>query len=186
MKTTTLDLKRNQTTSHIGRSRARRSPDFSARSLRVGPVRILVASTAPAGACTIVVRWPGPTRSCLQLAIIVRRGARCSRSKVCATIPSWTCLRRHFSHTAHALQCGFCYAWHADHGARYPAAHQAARTPRPWRHELSGQICRCTGYAKHRQSDRGGRRGIQTGVHGTAKCRRRDNGVGRVGRRRCA
>ena len=38
------------------------------------------------------------------------------------------------------------HARHADDGARHPAPACAARRTTV-RHELSGQICRCTGYA---------------------------------------
>jgi carbon-monoxide dehydrogenase small subunit len=54
-------------------------------------------------------------------------------------------LRRHF-HENHALQCGFCTP-----GMLVMARDILQRLPCPEdmtvRHELSGQICRCTGYA---------------------------------------
>ena len=53
-------------------------------------------------------------------------------------------LRRHF-HECHGLQCGFCTP-----GMLIMARDILRRRPRPdaatVRHELSGQICRCTGY----------------------------------------
>jgi carbon-monoxide dehydrogenase small subunit len=56
-----------------------------------------------------------------------------------------TLLRRHF-HEGHALQCGFCTP-----GMLIMARDILQRHTRPdvqtVRHELSGQICRCTGYA---------------------------------------
>ena len=61
-------------------------------------------------------------------------------------------LRRHF-HESHALQCGFCTP-----GMLMMARDILQRIVHPdadtVRHQLSGQICRCTGYAEHRQSDR--------------------------------
>jgi carbon-monoxide dehydrogenase small subunit len=54
-------------------------------------------------------------------------------------------LRRHF-HTGHALQCGFCTP-----GMLMLARDILLRIPMPdadtVRRQLSGQICRCTGYA---------------------------------------
>jgi carbon-monoxide dehydrogenase small subunit len=54
-------------------------------------------------------------------------------------------LRRQF-HEGHALQCGFCTP-----GMLIMARDILRRHARPSadivRHELSGQICRCTGYA---------------------------------------
>ena len=54
-------------------------------------------------------------------------------------------LRRQF-HESHALQCGFCTP-----GMLMMARDILLRHARPdaatVRHELSGQICRCTGYA---------------------------------------
>ena len=59
--------------------------------------------------------------------------------------PVMTLLRRHF-HESHALQCGFCTP-----GMLITARDILQRHVRPnaetVRHELSGQICRCTGYA---------------------------------------
>jgi carbon-monoxide dehydrogenase small subunit len=54
-------------------------------------------------------------------------------------------LRRHF-HTAHALQCGFCTP-----GMLMMARDVLLRISMPdaetVKQQLSGQICRCTGYA---------------------------------------
>ena len=59
--------------------------------------------------------------------------------------PTMELLRRHF-HECHALQCGFCTP-----GMLIMARDILQRLPQPdaqtVRHELSGQICRCTGYA---------------------------------------
>jgi carbon-monoxide dehydrogenase small subunit len=81
------------------------------------------------GACTVMVDGIA-TRSCLTLAVM-------SDGRTVFTLeglrgdPVMTLLRRHF-HESHALQCGFCT----------PGMLMTARD-----HELSGQICRCTGYA---------------------------------------
>jgi carbon-monoxide dehydrogenase small subunit len=59
--------------------------------------------------------------------------------------PLMTLLRRYF-HESHALQCGYCTP-----GMLIAARDILLRHVQPnaetVRHELSGQICRCTGYA---------------------------------------
>ena len=94
------------------------------------------------GACTVVVDGAA-TRACIMLA------AMCDGRSV-QTLEGlrddrvMALLRRHF-HQSHALQCGFCTP-----GMLVTARDILLRHPRPdentVRHELSGQICRCTGY----------------------------------------
>jgi carbon-monoxide dehydrogenase small subunit len=95
------------------------------------------------GACTVVVDGKA-ARSCLRLAIM------CGGSKV-QTLEGleedtvMEVLRRHF-HEGHALQCGFCTP-----GMLVMARDILLRISKPdadtVRQQLSGQICRCTGYA---------------------------------------
>ena len=95
------------------------------------------------GACTVVVDGVA-TRSCLALAVM-------SDGRTVFTLeglrgdPTMTLLRRHF-HESHALQCGFCTPGMlmTAHDILHRYVHPNAETVR---HELSGQICRCTGYA---------------------------------------
>lgn len=95
------------------------------------------------GACTVDLEGKA-TRSCIVLAVACDgrsvRTLEDMRSDAITNI-----LRRHF-HELHAVQCGFCTP-----GMLMMARDTLTRHVRPdestIRHELSGQICRCTGYA---------------------------------------
>jgi aerobic carbon-monoxide dehydrogenase small subunit len=95
------------------------------------------------GACTIVLDGQA-TRSCLQLAVMCD-GRSIVTIEGLRTDPVTALLRRHF-HACHAVQCGFCTP-----GMLITARDILRRVRRPSeqsvRYELSGQICRCTGYA---------------------------------------
>ena len=94
------------------------------------------------GACTVMLDGV-PARSCIVLAVM------CD-GKTVETIEGtrddavMNVIRHHFHHK-HALQCGFCTP-----GMLMSARDIIARYRRPdeatIRRELSGQICRCTGY----------------------------------------
>jgi carbon-monoxide dehydrogenase small subunit len=95
------------------------------------------------GACTVLVDGVA-TRSCLRLAIMCDGGS-------VQTLEGMEgdrlieVLRRHF-HEGHAVQCGFCTP-----GMLMMARDILLRISAPdgetIRQQLSGQICRCTGYA---------------------------------------
>ena len=95
------------------------------------------------GACTVLVDGVA-TRSCLRLAIMCDGGS-------VQTLEGMEgdrlieILRRHF-HQGHAVQCGFCTP-----GMLMMARDILLRISVPddetIRQQLSGQICRCTGYA---------------------------------------
>ena len=95
------------------------------------------------GACTVVVDGKA-TRSCLSLAVMCD-GRAIQTLEGLRTDAVMALLQRHF-HESHALQCGFCTP-----GMLIMARGILRRHSRPdvdiVRHELSGQICRCTGYA---------------------------------------
>jgi carbon-monoxide dehydrogenase small subunit len=95
------------------------------------------------GACTVVVNGKA-TRSCLRLAIMCD-GQSVQTLEGLARDRTLEVLRRHF-HECHSLQCGFCTP-----GMLVMARDILLRLPRPdtptIRDQLSGQICRCTGYA---------------------------------------
>jgi carbon-monoxide dehydrogenase small subunit len=95
------------------------------------------------GACTVVVDGR-PTRSCLRLAVMCN-GHSVQTLEGLHDDPVVDVLRRYF-HERHALQCGFCTP-----GMLVMARDILIRLPNPdvtaVRHQLSGHICRCTGYA---------------------------------------
>jgi carbon-monoxide dehydrogenase small subunit len=94
------------------------------------------------GACTVVVDGVA-SRSCLHLAVMCD-GRSVFTLEGLRSDPVMEVLRRHF-HECHGLQCGFCTP-----GMLIMARDILRRHVRPdagtVRHELSGQICRCTGY----------------------------------------
>jgi aerobic carbon-monoxide dehydrogenase small subunit len=95
------------------------------------------------GACTVLVDGVA-TRSCLSLAITCDER---SIETLEAMEDDFTMnvLRKHF-HRKHGLQCGFCTP-----GMLMMARDILLRLPRldetTLRHQLSGHICRCTGYS---------------------------------------
>jgi carbon-monoxide dehydrogenase small subunit len=95
------------------------------------------------GACTVLVNGTA-TRSCLRLAVMC--DGHCVRTLE-GLREDWVTqvLCRNF-HEHHAVQCGFCTP-----GMLVTARDILLRLPTPdtqtVRNELSGQICRCTGYA---------------------------------------
>jgi carbon-monoxide dehydrogenase small subunit len=95
------------------------------------------------GACTVSLDGQA-TRSCLSLAamcdgrsIVTLEGLRSD--------PVMTVLRKHF-HECHALQCGYCTPGMLMMARDILQRHRTPDAPTV-RHELSGHICRCTGYA---------------------------------------
>jgi aerobic carbon-monoxide dehydrogenase small subunit len=95
------------------------------------------------GACTVLVNGTA-TRSCLRLAVMCD-GQSVQTLEGLREDGITQVLRRNF-HEHHAVQCGFCTP-----GMLVTARDILLRLPTPdtqtVRNELSGQICRCTGYA---------------------------------------
>jgi carbon-monoxide dehydrogenase small subunit len=95
------------------------------------------------GACTVAVDGKA-MRSCLCLAIMCQ-GRTVQTLEGMEEDSVMEVLRRHF-HTGHALQCGFCTP-----GMLMMARDILLRIKTPdaetVRQQLSGQICRCTGFA---------------------------------------
>ena len=94
------------------------------------------------GACTVVVDGQ-VTRACVVLAVMCD-GRSIETLEGCRNSPTMQVLRKHF-HEGHGLQCGFCtpgmLIMARDILQRVPGADAGTV-----RRELSGQICRCTGY----------------------------------------
>jgi carbon-monoxide dehydrogenase small subunit len=95
------------------------------------------------GACTVAIDGKA-TRSCLRLAVMCQ-GRKVETLEGMEDDATMEVLRRHF-HTGHALQCGFCTPGMLM-TARDILLRMSAPDDETVRRELSGQICRCTGYA---------------------------------------
>jgi aerobic carbon-monoxide dehydrogenase small subunit len=95
------------------------------------------------GACTVMVDGQA-TRSCLRFAAMCE-GQSVQTLEGLEDASIMEVLRRHF-HQCHALQCGFCTPGMLIM-ARDILLRMAAPDARTVRKELSGHICRCTGYA---------------------------------------
>jgi aerobic carbon-monoxide dehydrogenase small subunit len=95
------------------------------------------------GACTVTMDGV-VVRSCIVLAAMAD-GRKIETIEGTRSADRMNVIRRHF-HEKHALQCGFCTP-----GMLMMARDIIARFPEPTeavvRAQLSGQICRCTGYA---------------------------------------
>ena len=96
------------------------------------------------GACTILFDGRS-ARSCLMLAVQAHGHEITTVEGLAGPAGGLSPLQQAFS-KHHGLQCGFCTP-----GMLISARDILQRFPRPdaatVRHELSGQICRCTGYA---------------------------------------
>lgn len=95
------------------------------------------------GACTVLVDEE-PVRACITLAAAVQ--GRAVRSiEGFADDPAMEVIRECFSE-AHGLQCGFCTPGMVI-AVRDIVQRGACQDAQQIRRELSGNLCRCTGYA---------------------------------------
>ena len=94
------------------------------------------------GACTVLIDG-APARSCIAFPVALD-GAEITTLEGLADDPVMVRLRDAFSE-AHALQCGYCtpgmLIMARDIVLRLPGA-----SPETIRHQLAGNLCRCTGY----------------------------------------
>ena len=95
------------------------------------------------GACTILVDG-APIRGCITFAAALE-GREVQTIEAFAEDPLMEIIRESFS-AAHGLQCGFCTPGMLL-TARDIILRGHARSAEEIRRELSGNICRCTGYA---------------------------------------
>ena len=95
------------------------------------------------GACTVDVDGRA-TRACLYLAVMAD-GQSVTTLEGLANDPTMVVLKRRF-HEGHALQCGFCTPGMLVTARDILSRHTTPDAP-TIRKELSGQLCRCTGYA---------------------------------------
>jgi carbon-monoxide dehydrogenase small subunit len=94
------------------------------------------------GACTVLVDGL-PVRSCLMLAVQAD-GAEVRTVEGLAGDGPLHPLQESF-HEHHALQCGFCTSGFLNTASALLESRPTA-TDEEVRHELSGVLCRCTGY----------------------------------------
>lgn len=95
------------------------------------------------GACTILLDGV-PVRGCITLAVAVE-GRQVQTLEDFADDPLMNLIRSCFSE-AHGLQCGFCTPGMLLM-ARDMIRRGVTQSADQIRHELAGNICRCTGYA---------------------------------------
>ncbi len=96
------------------------------------------------GACTVLLDGHS-TRSCLLFAVQAR-GCEVTTIEGLGTPANPHPLMRAFSEM-HGLQCGFCTPGFIVSASEYLREHPVP-DPESMRLELSGNICRCTGYSK--------------------------------------
>ncbi|GAC1658083.1 MAG: (2Fe-2S)-binding protein [Candidatus Dormibacteraceae bacterium] len=103
------------------------------------------------GCCTVLLDGR-PVRSCLMLAIQVREEEITTVEGLAAPHQPLHPVQQAF-HECHGLQCGFCTP-----GFLLVTTALLAANPRPTEEEIeaaiSGNLCRCTGYANIRRSVR--------------------------------
>jgi len=96
------------------------------------------------GACTVQIGGV-PHLACITLAALVAEPV----TTIEGLAAEWTDLRRAFAEHG-GFQCGFCTAGQIVHAAAILTEglpENAAEAESVLRHRLSGNICRCTGYA---------------------------------------
>jgi carbon-monoxide dehydrogenase small subunit len=99
--------------------------------------------TSQCGACNVLV--DGASAKACTLLVATLEGADVTTIEGLGTPDALHPMQAAFR-TAHALQCGFCTPGMVIAGIAIAARHGAAVTDDVIRHELEGNLCRCTGY----------------------------------------
>ena len=95
------------------------------------------------GACTVLVDGDA-VRSCLMLAVQVD-GSKVVTVEGLSNDHDLSPLQKSFR-KHHALQCGFCTPGMIMAGVDLIETYPGVLTPEVVRHEMEGNLCRCTGY----------------------------------------
>jgi carbon-monoxide dehydrogenase small subunit len=99
--------------------------------------------TSQCGACNVLV--DGDSAKACTLLVATLEGAQVTTIEGLGTEAHLHPMQTAFR-TAHALQCGFCTPGMVIAGIAIAQRHGAAPSDDVIRHELEGNLCRCTGY----------------------------------------
>ena len=99
--------------------------------------------TSQCGACNVLV--DGESAKACTLLVATLAGARVTTIEGLGTETDLHPMQAAFR-KAHALQCGFCTPGMVMAGIAIAQRHGPAVTDATIRHELEGNLCRCTGY----------------------------------------
>jgi carbon-monoxide dehydrogenase small subunit len=99
--------------------------------------------TSQCGACNVLV--DGESAKACTLLVATLAGAQLTTIEGLGTEAHLHPMQQAFRR-AHALQCGFCTPGMVIAGVAIAARHGADVSEETVRHELEGNLCRCTGY----------------------------------------
>jgi len=99
--------------------------------------------TSQCGACNVLV--DGAAAKACTLLVATLDGANITTIEGLGTADALHPMQQAFR-THHALQCGFCTPGMVIAGVAIAETHGAVVTDATIRHELEGNLCRCTGY----------------------------------------
>jgi len=99
--------------------------------------------TSQCGACNVLV--DGESAKACTLLVATLEGAQVTTIEGLGTLSRLHPMQAAFR-TSHALQCGFCTPGMVIAGIAIAQRHGPEPTDATIRHELEGNLCRCTGY----------------------------------------